>query len=180
MANYLRRLVALAPIGAALALAACGSSTAASKSPPNSTAAPPASAAASASTSPASTPAPSRRAGAEISVRSSPYGRILRDRTDRTIYLFTHDRGTSSTCYGACATAWPPVLTKGAPAAGSQLHARLLGTTRRRGGGLQVTFNGHPLYYYVNDIKPGQILCQNAEEFSGIWLVVSPSGTAVR
>ncbi len=54
------------------------------------------------------------------------------------------------------------------------------GTTRRRDGTVQVTYSGHPLYYYVGDVKPGQILCQNADEFGGTWLVVSPRGTPVR
>jgi predicted lipoprotein with Yx(FWY)xxD motif len=55
-----------------------------------------------------------------------------------------------------------------------------LGTKRRRDGRLQVTYNGHPLYYYVNDLKPGQILCQNVQEFGGTWLVVSPEGSPLR
>jgi predicted lipoprotein with Yx(FWY)xxD motif len=120
-----------------------------------------------------------RKTGILITVRPSQYGRILRDGTDRTIYLFTHDRNTPSTCYGACASAWPPVLTKGAPRAGSGLDAVLLGTTRRRNGALQATYGGHPLYFYVSDPK-GQILCQDVEEFGGTWLVVSPRGTPVR
>jgi predicted lipoprotein with Yx(FWY)xxD motif len=172
-----RRLLAIAPFGAALALGACGS-TAASRSATAPTSAAHASASASANPTRARATAQHGNAGIHISVRSSQYGRVLRDGSDRAIYLFTHDRSTPSTCYGACATAWPPVLTKGAPAAGSGLSARLLGTTSRRDGTLQVTYGGHPLYYYVSD-KPGQILCQNAEEFGGTWLVVSPRGTAV-
>ncbi len=62
--------------------------------------------------------------------------------------------------------------------AGSGLISRSLGTTHRRGGTLQVTYAGHPLYYYSSD-SPGQILCQDVEEFGGTWLVVSPRGTAV-
>jgi predicted lipoprotein with Yx(FWY)xxD motif len=185
-----RRLLAITPVGAAVALAACGG-TAASKSPAPATTAAPASSTAPANPTTNATPTASarassgspkaqrRKAGIQISVRSSQYGRILKDGTDRAIYLFTHDRSTTSTCYTACATAWPPVLTKGAPTAGSGLNGPLLGTTRRHDGTLQVTYGGHPLYYYVSD-KPGQILCQNVEEFGGTWLVVSPHGTAVR
>jgi predicted lipoprotein with Yx(FWY)xxD motif len=154
--RHARRLLASAPLGAALALAACGGTT-----PPKST-------------------APVKpTAGIQISSRPSSYGRILRDGAGRTIYLFTHDRTSSSTCYGACATAWPPVLTTGAPSAGPALSPRLLGTTRRGDGALQVTYAGHPLYYYVGDVKPGDILCQNVDEFGGTWLVVSPQGTAI-
>jgi predicted lipoprotein with Yx(FWY)xxD motif len=122
---------------------------------------------------------PVRHAGRTITTRRSQYGRLLVDGTDRTIYLFTRDHSTASTCYGACSVAWPPVLTTAAPTAQGELLKRL-GTKRRRDGHLQVTYNGHPLYYYVNDIKPGQILCQNVQEFGGTWLVVSPQGTPVR
>jgi predicted lipoprotein with Yx(FWY)xxD motif len=160
-----RCLVAIAPLGAALALAACGG-TATSKS-----------AAPVSSTSGSARPGP---AGIQLSVRPSQYGQILRDGTDRTIYLFTHDRSDSSTCSGACAAAWPPVLTTAAPSAATGISARLLGTTHRSDGTLQVTYRGHPLYYYVNDVKPGQILCQNVDEFGGTWLVVSPQGAAIR
>src|SRR5260370_33328758 len=80
------------------------------------------------------------RRGIQISVRSSRYGRILRDGRDQTIYLFTRDTGTPSTCYGACATAWPPLLTRGAPAAGPGLISRSRGTTHRRDGTLQVAY----------------------------------------
>jgi predicted lipoprotein with Yx(FWY)xxD motif len=176
-ARRVRQLLAIAPFGAALALGACGS-PAASRSATSATSAAPVSSTAAANGRSVRPKAHNGKAGIQISVRSSQYGRILRDGSDRAIYLFTHDRSTPSTCYGACATAWPPVLTKGAPAAGSGLNARLLGTTRRREGTLQVTYASHPLYYYVSD-KPGQILCQNVEEFGGTWLVVSPHGTAV-
>lgn len=154
---HARHLLAIAPLAPALALAACGGAT------------------------PSKPAAPARpgQAGIQLSVRPSPYGRIVRDSVGRTVYLFTHDRSSSSTCYGACATAWPPVLTTAAPSAGTGLSARLLGTTRRSDGTLQVTYAGHPLYYYVNDVKRGQILCQNVDEFGGTWLVVSPQGTAI-
>jgi len=184
LAGRVGRLPAITPIGAAVALAACGSTAASKSAGPASSTAPAklttsARPTASAHASSVSAKAQRRKAGIQISVRSSQYGRILKDGADRTIYLFTHDRSTPSTCYGACATAWPPVLTKGGPTAGSRLNAPLLGTTRRHDGTLQVTYGGHPLYYYVSD-KPGQILCQNVEEFGGTWLVVSPHGTAVR
>jgi predicted lipoprotein with Yx(FWY)xxD motif len=113
-----------------------------------------------------------------ITVRNSSYGRILADGADRTIYLFTRDGSTASTCYGACASAWPPVLSNGTPRPAQGL-TRHLGTTRRRDGRLQVTYSGHPLYYYVGDVQPGEILCQNVEEYGGTWLVVSRGGRAV-
>jgi predicted lipoprotein with Yx(FWY)xxD motif len=72
------------------------------------------------------------------------------------------------------------VFTRGKPRARAGVDADLLGTTRRRDGRRQVTYNGHPLYYYVTDTKPGQITCQDVTEFGGTWLVVDPAGTAIR
>jgi predicted lipoprotein with Yx(FWY)xxD motif len=118
-------------------------------------------------------------AGPVITVRASQYGPILADRGDHTIYLFTRDRSPASTCYAACAAAWPPVLTRGAPGRAGRLPGAL-GTTGRRDGARQVTYDGHPLYYYTGDVSPGQILCQNVDEFGGTWLVVSPGGNPVR
>ncbi|HEY2435572.1 MAG TPA: hypothetical protein VGH93_00215 [Solirubrobacteraceae bacterium] len=114
-----------------------------------------------------------------ITVRASEYGPILADRGDHTIYLFTRDRSSVSTCYGACAAAWPPVITHGAPRRTGRLPGAL-GVTRRRDGAEHVTYDRQPLYYYTGDRSPGQILCQNVNEFGGTWLVVSPSGKPVR
>jgi predicted lipoprotein with Yx(FWY)xxD motif len=111
---------------------------------------------------------------------SSRYGRMLFDGAGRALYLFTRDRTTRSRCYGDCATAWPPFLTKAEPQARGGARSSLLGTTRRRDGKQQVTYRGHPLYYYVDDRKPGQVLCQDVAEFGGTWLVVAPDGRAIR
>jgi predicted lipoprotein with Yx(FWY)xxD motif len=122
----------------------------------------------------------SRRRGKAIKIMNSRYGRMLFDGKGRAIYLFTRERGSRSRCYGQCAVAWPPVFTRGKPRARAGVDADLLGTTRRRDGRRQVTYNGHPLYYYVTDTKPGQITCQDVTEFGGTWLVVDPAGTAIR
>ncbi len=114
-----------------------------------------------------------------ISVRSTRYGKVLTDGSGRVFYLFTHDKGKTSRCYGACASAWPVAFTGGTPRAGSGARASLLGTTKRRGGGLQATYAGHPLYYYVGDRAAAQVTCQNVNEFGGLWLVVRASGRAV-
>jgi predicted lipoprotein with Yx(FWY)xxD motif len=168
-------MLSAASIAAALALSACGSSGSnATTSSLRRTHA--ALSTASRDTGPRTAP---RRAGPVITVRTSQYGRILADRGDHTIYLFTRDRSSASTCYGGCAAAWPPVLTRGAPGRAGRLPGAL-GTTRRRDGARQVTYDGHPLYYYTGDVSPGQILCQNVNEFGGTWLVVSPSGKPVR
>jgi predicted lipoprotein with Yx(FWY)xxD motif len=125
---------------------------------------------------------PAAAATTTVKVHKSRYGQILVDGQGRTLYLFTRDRGAKSRCYGACARAWPPFLAgvDTAPQAAGGADAAKLGTTARRGGTAQVTYAGHPLYYYVDDRKPGQILCQDVAEFGGTWLVVTPSGRAVR
>jgi len=117
-------------------------------------------------------------AGTEIVVAESDYGSILFDSKQQAIYLFDKESSPKSECYGACAAAWPPVLTEGQPQAGAGAKAELLGTTPRDDGSTQVTYNGHPLYYYVDDPK-GEVLCHDVEEFGGLWLVVDPSGNAV-
>ena len=124
-------------------------------------------------------PAHHTSTAAKVTLKTSPYGRVLFDGRGYALYLFTADRSTPSTCYGACAKAWPPFLTRGKPLAGPGVNARLLGTTRRRDGRLQVTYAGHPLYFYVGD-RRGQIKCQNVSEFGGLWLVVTRNGRAVR
>ena len=122
----------------------------------------------------------SKRKGASVKVMNSRYGRMLFDAKGRALYLFTRERTSRSRCYGECAAAWPPFLTRGRPRARSGVKSNLLGTTRRRDGRTQVTYRGQPLYYYVDDREPGQVLCQDVVEFGGTWLVVSPSGKAIR
>ncbi len=118
-------------------------------------------------------------AGTEIEVADSQYGSILFGPSKQAIYLFDKESSAASRCYGACAQAWPPVLTKGEPRAGGGADAKLLGTTKRDDGTVQATYSGHPLYYYVDD-PPGEVLCHNVEEFGGLWRVVDPSGEAVQ
>jgi predicted lipoprotein with Yx(FWY)xxD motif len=97
---------------------------------------------------------------------------------NRVLYVFGADHGTKSTCYGVCASAWPPLLSNGStPSAGAGLSAKLLGTTRRSDGSIQVTYGGHPLYYYSGD-PPGKIMCQAANMHGGFWYVVNANGSA--
>ena len=115
------------------------------------------------------------QAAARLSVRSTEYGKALFGPSGKVVYIFGADRGSTSRCYGVCATAWPPLLTTGAPLAGSGVQAKLLGTTKRKNGTLQVTYNGHPLYYYSAD-KVGKVMCQHANMHGGLWLVIKPNG----
>lgn len=108
----------------------------------------------------------------------SRFGPMLFDGRGQAIYAFTYDRRNVSRCYGACARAWPPVYTRAAPRAGRNVRRSLLGTTRRRGGRLQVTYAGRPLYFYVNE-GPRQVFCHRVNSFGGLWLVVRPSGRLV-
>jgi predicted lipoprotein with Yx(FWY)xxD motif len=96
-----------------------------------------------------------------------------------TVYLFVADTGTSSTCNTACATVWPPVLTTGAPQAGTGATASLVGTTTRTDGTIEVTYAGHPLYYFVQDKSPGDTTGQGVNSFGALWWVLSPSGAAI-
>jgi len=171
------RLSILAICAAALLAAGCGSSaesTAADTGATDSTAA-----AAAATTEASSSARRNKRAkGKKVKVVGSQVGRVVADGRGEAFYLFDKEKGKRSQCYGACARAWPPVLTKGRPRAGKGAKASLLGVTRRTNGKLQVTYKGHPLYYYVDD-RPGLILCQNVPEFGGLWLVVKPNGDPV-
>jgi predicted lipoprotein with Yx(FWY)xxD motif len=119
------------------------------------------------------------RRGPLVKLRRSQFGRVLFSGGDQAIYLFTRDDRRKTRCYGACAKAWPPVFAKDRPRAGEGVRKSLLGTIRRRDGRRQVTYNGHPLYFYAHE-GPRQVLCQNVEEFGGLWLVVKPDGRPVR
>ena len=113
--------------------------------------------------------------------RKTRFGTILFDGSGRALSGFTRDkRGGPSQCYGACATAWPVQFAKGKLRAGAGVKQSLLGRTKRRDGRLQVTYNGWLLYYYIDDRLPGQVSCQDVDEFGGLWLVVRPSGQLVR
>ena len=107
-------------------------------------------------------------------------GKILVDGRGKTLYLFAKDTGSASTCYGACATYWPPVLTKDSPLAGTGANAALLGTTKRSDGTTEVTYAGHPLYYVVTDHNPGDATGQAVNNFGAAWYVLGPDGNEIR
>jgi len=117
--------------------------------------------------------------GAGVKIARTPLGRILVDSKGITLYDFPPDKGTTSVCYGACAALWPPLITHGKPLAGSGVRASLLGTTTRKDGKHQVTYGGHPLYYFVSDRKPGQTTGQGVNQFGAPWWVISPAGKEI-
>lgn len=124
--------------------------------------------------------AASATGGTSVKVAKSKLGSILVDSRGITLYDFPPDKAGKSTCYGACAALWPPLLTKAKPQAGPGVKASLLGTTRRKDGKLEVTYNGHPLYYFVTDRKPGQTTGQGVNQFGAPWWVLSPAGKEIQ
>jgi predicted lipoprotein with Yx(FWY)xxD motif len=116
---------------------------------------------------------------AKVAVGNSSAGSILIDGHGKSLYRFGRDTGRKSTCNGACAQNWPPLLTTKTPKAGSGVSARKLGTTRRSDGKLQVTYAGHPLYNFVGDATRGDINGEGLNAFGGIWTLVAPSGAKI-
>jgi predicted lipoprotein with Yx(FWY)xxD motif len=159
--------VAAIPVAAALAIAGCGGSSSAQSDSKTTNQLASSSGAQSASAA----------SHAELTAQSSHYGHTIFDANHRVLYLFAADHTSKSTCYGKCAKAWPPLLTNGTPKVGAGLDSSLLGTTTRRDGSTQVTYAGHPLYYFEGD-KPGKIMCQNVKMHGGFWYVVKPNGMA--
>jgi predicted lipoprotein with Yx(FWY)xxD motif len=113
-----------------------------------------------------------------ISLHKTAVGKVLAGANGKTVYLLTGDKGSKSTCYGQCAGVWPPLIaTK--PTAGTGLSASKLGTTKRKDGKLQVTYGGHPLYYFAPDKKAGDVNGQGVVHFGGTWWVVSAVGKKI-
>jgi predicted lipoprotein with Yx(FWY)xxD motif len=154
-------LLAVAPVSAAVAIAGCGGSS---------------------SSGSHSTAAPSKPAGtatATVTLARSKFGKVLVGPNGHTLYDFAADKTMKSTCYGACASLWPPLTVSGAPTAGPGVRTSLLGTTKRTDGSTEVTYNGHPLYYFVSDTKPGQTTGQAINQFGAPWYVLTANGTEI-
>jgi predicted lipoprotein with Yx(FWY)xxD motif len=124
----------------------------------------------------ASLAAPSTGTSATVGVQRTNLGRILVDGHGHTLYLFEKDKRGKSSCNGACATAWPPLIASGKPRAGSGVRATLLGRTKRKDGRWQVTYNRHPLYTFVQDTNEGQTNGEGVDAFGAEWYAVSPAG----
>lgn len=114
-----------------------------------------------------------------IKTRHAKLGTYLVDARGFSLYLFQKDKTRKSTCYGTCARVWKPLVVTGAPKAGAGLKASRLSTTTRTGGARQVTYGGHPLYYYDDDHSAGQRKGQGAKEFGAKWYVVAPTGKKI-
>ena len=128
--------------------------------------------------SPEPTPPPSVRpadSGTKLIAAASDFGTILFDSTGQAIYLFDIEETAKPRCYGRCAKAWPPVLTDGAPLAGHRVRESLLGTAQRADGTTQVTYGGHPLYFYAHEGKH-EVKCHDVFLNGGTWYAVQPDG----
>lgn len=168
---------AIAVLGASALLAAgCGSSGKSSSTTSAGSAA-----STQAATPAGTTTAASGGAGTSITVkRASKLGTVLAAGPKKmTVYLFEADKGTTSNCSGACVTAWPPVTTSGAPVASHGALGADLGTIKRSDGITQVTYKGHPLYYFVKDKDSGDVYGEGVKAFGAPWYAISPKGSKV-
>jgi predicted lipoprotein with Yx(FWY)xxD motif len=113
---------------------------------------------------------------AVVKVMKTDLGEVITDAEGMTMYDFHKDKGTTSSCYGACAEAWPPLLTEGKPTAAGGAEASLIGVTKRKDGTEQVTYAGHPLYGFVEDQKPGETNGNDVSGFGAQWYALEPGG----
>jgi predicted lipoprotein with Yx(FWY)xxD motif len=127
-------------------------------------------------TGPPTAPA-SPRNGVVVKTAGSQFGQVLFNGAGQAIYLFDKETTATPQCYAACAEAWPPVLTDGEPVAAASAQADRLSTTKRTDGSVQVTYGGHPIYYYAHEGK-NEVRCHNVRGFGGLWLAVTPAGSA--
>ena len=161
------------------AVAGIGLLTAACSSTSSTAASPPASHPATHAASPAASGQTALAATLSLQAVPGIPGKALAGSHGRTVYLFEADKHGTSACTGACARAWPPDTVTGAPHAGSGVSQALLGTIKRPDGTLQVTYNGHPLYYFTGDKAAGAAKGQGLTAFGAGWYVVSASGSKI-
>jgi predicted lipoprotein with Yx(FWY)xxD motif len=117
-------------------------------------------------------------AGTVIETQAGSGGTFLTE-GGHTVYLWVKDGMNKTTCTGACASAWPPVLAQGKLTASGGAKAADLGTIARPGGGKQVTYDGHALYFFAGDSSSGQTSGQGSDSFGAKWWLVAPSGTQI-
>jgi predicted lipoprotein with Yx(FWY)xxD motif len=128
---------------------------------------------------PATPTASAAGTAATVDLRDSSLGQIVVDAQGRTLYLFEADKGGKSACDGPCATAWPPYVSNGAPQPGTGASGGLIGTTARADGTTQVTYGGHPLYYFIGDKATGDVTGQDIDQFGAKWYVVDKAGKKI-
>jgi len=129
----------------------------------------------------ASTPASSPSSASAVTVKTAKgsLGTYLTGPSGRALYIWMADHNGKSSCSGACASVWPPLITSGSPVGASGVVAGDLGTTTRGNGSEQVTYKGRPLYYFASDTGPGMTKGQGSNSFGAKWWLVSPAGGPV-
>ena len=173
----MRNLISAAVITAGIALAATACSSSLSSN--GSTQAPVASSATAQPSSPVAASSGTAATTIDLQSVSGIDGKFLADGQGRALYLFTADKSSTSTCTGACASAWPPVTASAMPMAGGGVSQSLLGTTKRADGTEQLTYNGHPLYYFAADTSSGMAKGQGTKAFGAGWYVVNAKGAKI-
>jgi predicted lipoprotein with Yx(FWY)xxD motif len=121
---------------------------------------------------------PAASVGSAIALRDTKLGKILVDAKGRSLYLFEADKPNMSNCSGACQSLWPPLTSNAKPQAKGGVLAAKIGTTTG-GAKQQVTYNGHPLYYYAGDQKPGDTTGQGLNQFGAAWYVLAATGNKI-
>jgi predicted lipoprotein with Yx(FWY)xxD motif len=116
---------------------------------------------------------------ATLGVTNTNLGDVLVNSRGLTLYLFKKDTGTNSTCFGECASVWPPQRASGKPTVGTGIDASKVGTTPRSDGKPQLTYDGHPLYLYDGDRKPGDTNGEGLNTLGAAWFALSPAGEQV-
>jgi predicted lipoprotein with Yx(FWY)xxD motif len=126
-------------------------------------------------------PAASSPSAASVTVKTQngPLGSFLADGSGRSLYLFASDTSARSSCSGACATAWPPLTAKGSVSASGGAANSEVATITRADGTKQVSYAGHPLYYFAGDSAAGQTNGQGVDGFGALWWLVAPSGQKI-
>ena len=117
--------------------------------------------------------------GVAVSTAKGSGGLYLTGASGRALYLWVADHNGTSSCAGACAQTWPPLITKGAPAGMGGVKASDLGTITRSDGSRQVTYKGHPLYYFAGDTGAGTLHGEGSNSFGAKWWLVAPTGSAI-
>jgi predicted lipoprotein with Yx(FWY)xxD motif len=122
---------------------------------------------------------PAVAANSAISVEQTTFGKALADANGRTLYLFANDKPDMSTLSAAGRAFWPLFTAATKPLATGGALVGDVGSSTGTTGARQVTYRGHPLYYFIGDRNPGQTAGQALNEFGARWYVLSPSGAAI-
>jgi predicted lipoprotein with Yx(FWY)xxD motif len=162
-------LTAIGAIGLSLAAAACGSSSSTSASSTSTSA--PVAASTSVPAAAVSSAAPGAAPAAVLKIDQTSLGPVLANARGFTVYWFAMDTATNSACSGACTAAWPPVLGMPQAASGVKLTGKL-GEIKRADGSMQATYDGHPLYLFAGDSKPGQVNGNAVDGFGALWYAI--------